>query len=155
MGKNVDIEQWVSEYGELSSSVQCALVKTGSYDSMFKHLYSGNRFCYVKSFHKAIPRYVIYNMPDAVQVNNLNPGFIDLKIVVYHEGQDINYSSCLADDHQVQKCPVRQNERRDSPRCSCCNEIGYIARNCEYENKNEQTNNSTAERVVENEKNNP
>ena len=61
----------------------------------------------------------------------------------------------MADDHQVQECPVRQNERRDSPRCSCCNEIGYIARNCEYENNNEQTNNSTAERVIENEENNP
>ena len=28
--KNVDIEQWVSEYGEQSSPVQCALVKKGS-----------------------------------------------------------------------------------------------------------------------------
>ena len=62
--KNVEIEQWVSEYGELSSPVQCALVKKESQDSMFKHLYSGNRFCYVKSLHKAIPRYVIYYMPD-------------------------------------------------------------------------------------------
>ena len=86
-------------------------------------------------------------------MNYLNPGLIDLKIVVYHEGQDINCSSCLADDHQVQECPERQNKRRDSPRCYRCNEIGHIARNCEYDNKNEQTNNSTAER--ENEENSP
>ena len=77
-------------------------------------LYSGNRFCYVKLLHKAIPRYVIYNMPDPMQMNYPNTGLIDLKIVVYHEGQDINCNSCLADDHQVQECPERQNKRRDS-----------------------------------------
>ena len=114
---------------------------------MFKHLYSGNHFCYVKSLHKAIQRYVIYNMLDPMQMNNLKPGLIDLKIVVYHEGQDINCSSCLSDDHQVQECPERQNKRRDSRRDYRCNEIGRIARNCDYDNKNEA--------VVGNEKNSP
>ena len=78
---------------------------------MFKHLYSGNRFCYVKSLNKAISRYVIYNMPNPMQVNNMNPGLIDLKIVVYHEGRDNNCSSCLSDKHQVRECPERQNKQ--------------------------------------------
>ena len=148
-----EVQTWVDQFVERDSPVESQVVTKGTADSRFKNLLSGNRVCYAKRIMASIPRYTKFAMEDPTQMDEANPALIEMDIVVYHEGQEVNCSVCKEADHVSAECPQRRGrraEQRMGRACFKCGKSGHYARECvpevrEDDNKTDSDDTSVAD----------